>query len=146
MCLLLLMNSTLAPLLRKCVLVFFDNILVYSGSFEDHLLHLRQVLQLLRTDQWKVKMSKCTFASLQIAYLGHIISKQGVGTDPSKVTAVANWPTPRNAKELRSFLSLAGYYRKFVRNFGIISKSLTQLLKKQVVFVWTEDHEVHFKL
>jgi hypothetical protein len=89
-------------------------------------------------------LSKCTFAQRQIQYLGHIISEQGVGTDPSKISAIAQWPTLSNAKELRSFLGLAGYYRKFVKHFGIISKPLTKLLKKNVIFVWTTIHEKAF--
>jgi hypothetical protein len=81
------MNTTLAPLLRKCVLVFFDDILVYSATLSEHLDHLRQVLQLLANDKWQVKLSKCTFAQQQLAYSGHIISAAGVATDPSKVQA-----------------------------------------------------------
>uniref|UniRef100_A0A0A8ZHA2 Reverse transcriptase domain-containing protein n=1 Tax=Arundo donax TaxID=35708 RepID=A0A0A8ZHA2_ARUDO len=139
------MNSSLAPLLRKCVLVFFDDILVYSRTYEDHIMHLRLVLELLAKDHWKVKLSKRSFAQRSIAYLGHVISAQGVGTDPNKISAIVNWPTPTNVKELRSFLGLAGYYRKFVRHFAIISKPLTNLLKKHCLFVWTADHEDAFQ-
>ena len=102
------MNSTLAPLLRKCVLVFFDDILIYSSSYEEHLEHIQQVLQLLQKDQWKVKLSKCAFTQRKVTYLGHVISEQGVATNPSKVTAVLNWPVPENMKELRVFLALLG--------------------------------------
>jgi hypothetical protein len=102
------------------------------------------VFELLAKDQWKIKMSKCTFAQQEIRYLGHVISAQGVSTDPSKVAAVANWPTPTNVRELRGFLGLAGYYRKFVKHFGIICKPLTDLLKKHTVFVWTAVHEESF--
>lgn len=139
------MNSTLKPLLRKCVVVFFDDILIYSKTFEQHLSHLRAVLQLLVADQWQVKLSKCTFAKREIAYLGHVISAEGVSTDSSKISAITEWPTPANVKELRSFLGLAGYYRKFVKFFAIIAKPLTSLLKKNTVFVWTSAHQEAFE-
>jgi hypothetical protein len=79
------MNNTLQPVLRKCALVFFDDILIYNKTFEDHLVHLQIVLQLFMRDQWKVKPTKCEFSQTQIAYFGHIISEQGVATDPSKI-------------------------------------------------------------
>ena len=139
------MNTTLHPCLRKFALVFFDDILIYSKSLEEHLQHVRIVFQLLTKDQWHLKLSKCVFAQTSISYLGHIISGAGVGTDPSKLTAIANWPTPSSVKELRSFLGLAGYYRRFVRHFGIISKPLTALLRKHSLFVWTQDHVVAFQ-
>jgi hypothetical protein len=129
------MNTTWAPVLRKCVLVFFDDILVYSASFEDHVVHLQQVFELLSTKQWKIKLSKCTFAKNQVAYLGHLITQQGVATDASKISAISSWPIPQNVKELRSFLGLAGYYRKFVKHFGIINQPLTKLLKKNTMFI-----------
>lgn len=100
---------------------------------------------MLQKDSWFVKKSKCTFAARSIAYLGHIISGQGVATDPSKVEAMVNWPSPTNIKELRGFLGLAGYYRKFVKHFAIVSKPLTELRKKGTLYVWTHDHEVTFR-
>lgn len=118
------------------VIVFFDDILVYSRSFDDHLHHLALVFSWLSADQWKVKLSKCTFAQQSIAYLGHIISEAGVATDPAKVQAITDWPTPTNVRALRGFLGLAGYYRKFVRHFGIIAWPLTDLLKKNTLFIW----------
>lgn len=138
------MNDTLAPVLRKSALVFFDDILIYSATLEEHLVHLRTVLQLLRKDHWKVKLSKCEFAKQEISYLGHVISHQGVATDPSKVSAIANWPSPASVKALRSFLGLAGFYRKFVRHFGVISRPLTDLLKKHALFIWTHEQETAF--
>lgn len=94
------MNVTLAPLLRRCVLVFFDDILVCSTSFEEHLRHVRSVLELLRRDQWQIKLSKCLFVQTQLTYLGHVISAAGVATDPGKIKAVATWSTPTSVKEL----------------------------------------------
>lgn len=140
------MNSTLRPLLRKCVIVFFDDILVYSKSLTEHTQHLQQVLQLLRKDQWKVKFSKCAFGQQQISYLGHVVNSAGVSTDPSKIQSIAQWPTPVSAKQVRSFLGLAGYYRKFVKHFGIIARPLFNLLKKQIPFVWTEATNTAFEL
>jgi hypothetical protein len=138
------MNTTLAPYLRKFVLVFFDDILLYSATLEDHLQHLRLVFELLTRDKWTLKLSKCAFAQTQISYLGHVISAVGVGTDPSKLDAISQWPSPSSVKELRSFLGLAGYYRRFVRHFGIISKPLTNLLRKNILFIWTPAHESAF--
>jgi hypothetical protein len=138
------MNMTLHPLLRRCVIVFFDDILVYSKTWEEHLQHLRQVFQLLARDQWHIKLSKCKFGQTSIAYLGHVISENGVATDPAKIAAVVSWPTPSNIKELRSFLGFAGFYRRFVQHFAIIAKPLTALLKKHSLFQWTSIHDTAF--
>jgi hypothetical protein len=110
------MNTTLALVLRCCALVFFDDILVYSSLYAEHLEHLHQVLTLLAKDKWVVKLKKCHFAQREIHYLGHILSSQGIQTDPDKVSAVLQWPVPKSARELRGFLGLAGFYRKFVRH------------------------------
>lgn len=138
------MNATLRPLLRKCALVFLDDILIYSATLEEHLEHIEAVLQLLDQDGRKVKSSKCSFAQRTIAYLGHVISEAGVATDPSKISAIQAWPTPTSVKDLRSFLGLSGYYRKFVQHYGIISKPLTNLLRKYVPFVWTAEADQSF--
>jgi hypothetical protein len=114
------MNVTLAPSLRKFVLVFFDDILVYGMTLEEHIHHLRLVFQWLRDDQWKLKLSKCSFACESISYLGQVVSAAGLSTDPSKVQAVIEWTTPTTLKELRGLLCLAGYYHKFLKNFGIL--------------------------
>jgi hypothetical protein len=110
------MNDTLKQCLRRCAVVFFDDILIYSKNFQQHLIDVEEVLSLLRKDQWLVKESKCAFGQRKIAYLGHVISEQGVATDPSKIEEVENWKQPTNVKELRQFLGLAGYYRKFVQH------------------------------
>jgi hypothetical protein len=100
------MSHTLAPLLRKCALVFFYDILVYSASLEEHIHHLQLVFELLAQDQWKVKLSKCSFAQQQVSYLGHVINAQGVATDPVKIQAIVEWPVPNCLKDLHSFWAL----------------------------------------
>jgi hypothetical protein len=141
----LAMNSTLALGLRCFVVVFFDDILVYSRTFEDHLQHLALVFAWLKADQWKIKLSKCTFAQRSISYLGHIVSEAGVAIDPEKVCAISTWPVPTNVKALRGFLGLAGYYWKFVRHFGIVVHPLNDLLRKDTLFVWTTTHDAAFR-
>ena len=139
-----LMNSIFAPANRKYVITFLDDILVFSTTWEEHLEHLRSVLQTLREHQLFVKLSKCSFAQTEIQYLGHVISSEGVATDPEKTRAMEQWPQPTNATELRGFLGLTGYYRKFVQNYGTLAKPLTQLLTKKG-FAWTEQATVSFQ-
>lgn len=103
------------------------------------------MFQLLTDHQLKVKRSKCSFACASLTYLGHVISAAGVSTDPKNIRVVRSWSVPSNVKEVRGFLGLAGYYRKFVRSFGIISRPLTDLLKKNFVFVWTSEHQAAFE-
>jgi hypothetical protein len=108
-----------------------DDILVYSSSLQEHVEHLKEVLTLLRDEKLYVKFSKCSFACTSLEYMGRIISGDGVSTDPHKTQAMQDWPHPTTVTELRGFLGLTGYYRKFVRNYGIIVKPLTTLLKKK---------------
>lgn len=138
------MNQVFKPLLRKCVLVFFYDILVYSKSHEEYFTHLQMVFDLMQANEMFVKGSKCDFAVDKIEYLGHFISKEGVQTDPSKVSAIDSWPVPVNAKEVRSFLGLAGYYKKFVRNFAVISRPLSDLTKKEG-FSWSDEAQAAFQ-
>jgi hypothetical protein len=140
------MNHILAPLLRKGVVVFIDDILVYSATWAEHLQLLEAVFHLLQQHNIKIKLSKCSFAQKQLKYLGHIISAAGVATDPKKITDVKNWPIPETPKDVRGFLGLAGYYRNFVRHFGAIAKPLTELLKKGQIFQWTSVHQEAFEL
>ncbi|KAJ0800601.1 putative nucleotidyltransferase, Ribonuclease H [Helianthus annuus] len=139
-----LMNAVFQKLLRKTVLIFFDDVLVYSKSLQQHLVDLREVLQLFRDNQLYAKRSKCSFAGSQIEYLGHVISKDGVSTDPSKIAAVQNWPVPTTVKQLRGFLGLTGYYRRFVSSYGSIAKPLTNLLQKDA-FRWSMEAQKAFE-
>lgn len=125
-----LMNSVFKPYLRQFVLVFFDDILVYSSDPQTHLHHLELVFKLLDEHQLFIKASKSEFATNSVTYLGYIISKEGVATDPSKIQAMLDWPQPRSLEGLRGFLGLTGYYRRFIQGYGMISKPLTELLKK----------------
>jgi hypothetical protein len=104
-----LMNNIFSAHLRKFVLVFFDDILIYSKSLAEHRHHLSKVLQILRLHQLKAKLSKCTFATASVDYLGHVLSGSGVATDPSKIEDITNWETPTTIKQLRQFLGLTGY-------------------------------------
>jgi hypothetical protein len=131
------MNTIFAHAIRRFVLVFVDDVLIYSKTLADHKRHLAEVFQILEQNKLFLKKSKCSFAQKSLEYLGHIISANGVATDPAKISAVQHWPQPRDVKQVRGFLGLAGYYRKFIRHFGIICRPLTNLLKKNVPFVWS---------
>lgn len=138
-----LMNNIFGPYLRKFILVFFDDILIFSRTPKEHVEHLRIVLQLLKEHKLVAKLSKCVFAVPQVDYLGHIISGEGVQTDPTKISAVADWPIPSTPTKLRGFLGLCGYYRRFVHNFGTIARPLHDMLKKDS-FQWTSAQTTAF--
>ena len=139
-----LMNRVFRQYLDKFVIVFIDDILVYSSNVDEHKEHLRMVLQTLREKQLYAKFSKCEFWLDRIVFLGHVISADGVYVDPKKIEAVVNWEPPTSVTEVRSFLGLAGYYRRFVQGFSIIATPLTKLLKKNAKFEWTEECQQSF--
>ncbi|XP_078167208.1 uncharacterized protein LOC144561976 [Carex rostrata] len=139
-----LMNRVFKAFLRKFILVFFDDILVFSRDLEAHAKHLELTFQTLKEHQLYVKKSKCEFGVQQVHYLGHIISSDGVSTDPAKVKAMVQWPTPKDVKGLRGFLGLTGYYRKFIKGYGTISRPLTELLKNGA-FKWNPSAQEAFE-
>ncbi|MFG1569926.1 reverse transcriptase family protein [Staphylococcus aureus] len=139
-----LMNRVFRPFLDKFVVVFIDDILVYSKNRAQHAEHLRTVLQTLRENQLYAKLSKCEFWLSSMSFLGHIISAEGISVDPKKVEAVVDWKRPASVSEIRSFLGLAGYYRRFVKDFAKIASPLTRLTQKGVAFDWSEECEASF--
>jgi hypothetical protein len=139
-----IMNEVLETFLKKFVLVFLDDILIYSPTLELHMIHLQQVLELLRKNRLYMKMSKCSFAQQSLEYLGHIISHEGVATNPAKTAHMVNWPIPTNTTELMGFLGLTGYYRKFIKNYGVLARPLTNLLKTKQ-FGWLAQAQQAFQ-
>ena len=140
-----LMNLIFKPFLDRFVIVFIDNILVYSKSWEEHEQHLRIVLQPLRGYQLYTKFSKCQFWLDNIAFLGHVVSKEGITMDPKKVKAMQQWPRLTTITKIRSFLRLAHYYHHFVKYFSKIAAPLTQLTQKNVKFQWSDACQESFQ-
>ncbi|KAM0911004.1 hypothetical protein ACQ4PT_013787 [Festuca glaucescens] len=140
-----MMNKVFMEYLDKFVVVFIDDILIYSKDEAEHERHLRLIMEKLRDHKLYAKFSKCEFWLDRVGFLGHIVSAEGVAVDPSKVAAVTEWESPKNAGEIRSFLGLAGYYRRFIENFSKIAKPMTELLKKEKKFIWTDECEASFQ-
>ncbi|WVZ50491.1 hypothetical protein U9M48_001737 [Paspalum notatum var. saurae] len=139
-----LMNKVFMEYLDKFVVVFIDDILIYSKTEEEYEEHLRLVLQKLREHKLYAKLSKCEFWLDQVPFLGHIVSKGGIMVDPSKISSVMDWKVPEVVKEFRGFLGLAGYYRRFIESFSKIAKPMTSLLEKGVPFIWSKERQVAF--
>ncbi|KAL0549074.1 hypothetical protein IC582_013554 [Cucumis melo] len=140
-----LMNRVFREFLDTFVIVFIDDILIYSKTEFEHEEHLRMVLQTLRDNKLYAKFLKCEFWLKQVSFLGHVVSKAGVSVDPAKIEAVTGWTRPSTVSEVRSFLGLAGYYRRFVENFSRIATPLTQLTRKGAPFVWSKACEDSFQ-
>ncbi|GJY11729.1 putative reverse transcriptase domain-containing protein, partial [Tanacetum coccineum] len=140
-----LMNIVCRPYLDKFVIVFIDDILIYSKTQEEHVEHLRLVLELLKKEKLYAKFSKCKFWLREVQFLGHVINGNGNHVDPSKIEVVKNWKAPRTPTEVRLFLGLAGYYRRFIENFSKIANSLTILTQKCKTFYWGEEQELAFQ-
>ena len=142
-----LMEKVLSGLHWTTCLVYLDDILIFSATVEDHLVRLRDVLDRLKNAGLQIKPSKCHLMRKSIKYLGHVVSEHGIKTDPEKTRCVADWPTPSNAHELRQFLGLAGYYRRFVKNFAVIAAPLFHLTENHQAWNWTlQCNAAFFKL
>jgi hypothetical protein len=136
-----LMNNVLRPFLDDFVVVYLDDICIYSKTPEEHLKHVETVLSLLKKHRLYVGLDKCTFGQDEIDFLGHVISKDGIKTDPKKVEAVVNWPTPRTVRDVRAFLGLTGYYRRFIQHYAHKALPLTELTKQETRWQWRTDVE-----
>jgi hypothetical protein len=139
-----LMNDVLRPFLRRFILVFFDDILIYSSVWSEHLHHVRLVFEQLQAHKLYLKKSKCFFGARSVAYLGHVISVDGVAMDGEKVQVVLSWPPPTTVRAVRAFLGLAGYYRRFIKDYGATSAPLMQLLRKDS-FRWSAEAATAFR-
>jgi hypothetical protein len=133
-----LMNKVFMEYLDQFVVVFLDDILIYFPNEETHEDHLRLVLQKLHDNQLYAKFSKCDFWLKEVAFLGHIVTDGGIKLDPGKISEILNWKQPKDASKIRSFLGLAGYYRRFIESFSKLVKPLTSLLEKGKEFKWDE--------
>ncbi|GJW85958.1 putative reverse transcriptase domain-containing protein [Tanacetum coccineum] len=141
-----LMNRVCKPYLDKFVIVFIDDILIYSKSKKEHEEHLRQILKLLKKEELYAKFSKCEFWISRVQFLGHVIDCRGIHVDPAKIESIKDWASPKTPTEIRQFLGLAGYYRRFIEGFSKIAKSMTKLTQKGVKFDWGDKQEAAFQL
>ncbi|GKD21979.1 putative nucleotidyltransferase, ribonuclease H, partial [Tanacetum coccineum] len=140
-----LMNRVCKPYLDKFVIVFIDDILIYSKDKEEHEEHLKAILELLKKEELYAKFSKCEFWIPKVQFLGHVIDSQGIYVDPAKIESIKDWASPRTPTEIRQFLGLAGYYRRFIEGFSKISKPMTKLTQKKAAFEWGDKQEAAFQ-
>lgn len=140
-----MIDTVLRGLKWKTCLCYLDDIVIFSTTFDQHLQRLDEVLSCLSNAGLQINTKKCTFASRSIKVLGHVVSKKGIQPDPEKISAVLNFPRPQQQKDLRSFLGLGSYFRRFIRNFATVASPLHHLLRPGIPFVWTEDCERAFQ-
>ncbi|GJU11669.1 putative reverse transcriptase domain-containing protein [Tanacetum coccineum] len=141
-----LMNRVCKPYLDKFVIVFIDDILIYSKDEKEHEEHLKAILELLKKEKLYAKFSKCEFWIPKVQFLGHVIDSRGIHVDPAKIESIKDWASPKTPTEIRQFLGLAGYYRRFIEGFSKIAKSMTKLTQKGIKFDWGEKGENVFQL
>ena len=140
-----LMEKVLRPILNKICLVYLDDVIIFGKNFEEMLANLREVLLLLDKANLKLNPKKCSLFSREVKYLGHVVSENGISTDPEKIECVRSWPVPRNKKQVRSFLGFCSYYRKFVKGFSLIAKPLFVLTENLTKFFWNEECQQAFE-
>jgi len=140
-----LMHNILKPHLDIFVLVYIDDILIFSKSLEEHLQHLRQIFNILRKHKLYAKLEKCEFLKDELDYLGFLIGKHGIKTQPRKIEAINNWPTPKTQTNIRAFLGITGYYRKFIKDYANIASPLSNLLHKGTAIIWDDACEQAFQ-
>ncbi|CAH1427636.1 unnamed protein product [Lactuca virosa] len=140
-----LMNRVCKPFLNKFVIVFIDDILIYSKSQQEHGKHLREVLEVLKKEKLYAKFSKCDFWIREVQFLGHVINQEGIMVDPAKIKAVTKWERPKSPTKIRSFLGLVGYYRRVIQGFSSGVAPLTALTHKGARYTWIEKHEEAFE-
>jgi hypothetical protein len=138
------MNAIFKPYLDSFVMIYMDDVMVFSKNPDEHLMHLKLVLQTLKEHQFYIRLSKCTFGKRELEFLGHLLSGTGIKPSPSKVKVIAEWQRPKDLKELRIFLGFTNYYRKFVPNFSRIAQPLNDLTKKDVEYKWTGRYQEAF--
>jgi hypothetical protein len=141
-----LMNSVFMDYLDKFVVLFIDDILVYSQNEQEHEEHLRKVLQRLRDCQLYAKLCKCEFWISEALFLGHVINRDGLAVDPKKVAAILDWKAPKDVRGIKSFIGMAGYYLRFIEGFSKIARPMTALLAKKVEFKWTPECQESFEM
>jgi hypothetical protein len=139
-----LMNEVLRAFIGRFVVVYFDDILIYSKSLDEHMDHLRAVFNALRDARLFANLEKCIFRMDRVSFLGHVVTPQGIEVDETKIEAIKSWPTPQSITQVRSFLGLAGFYCRFVKDFSTITVPLHELMKKGVVFRWGQTQEESF--
>ncbi|GJY92275.1 putative reverse transcriptase domain-containing protein [Tanacetum coccineum] len=128
------------------MIVFIDDILIYSKNKKEHEEHLKAILELLKKEELYAKLSKCEFWILKVQFLGHVIDSQGIHADPAKIESIKDWASPKTSTEIRQFLGLVGYYRRLIKEFLKIAKSMTKLIQKKVKFDWGDKQEAAFQL
>ncbi|GJW40138.1 putative reverse transcriptase domain-containing protein [Tanacetum coccineum] len=139
-----LINRVCKPYLDKFMIVFIDDILIYSNTKQEHEVHLKLILELLEKEELYAKFSKCEFWIPKVQFLGHVIDSKGIHVDPAKIESIKDWASPKSPTEIRQFLGLAGYYQRFIKGFSKIAKSMTKLTQKKVKFDWGDKQEAAF--